>query len=509
MPRTGTPGHGDSRPPPFAPPGRGRPGSGGGSCAAAEMERPVPLPRGTRPRARHYYEGFVDKRGPRDQGYRRLWAGLRGLHLAFYRGPQDREVPGLLWAGPPGLETPPGWGPSGWDPQDKNLWVGLGGLPQAGTSGTPQIGTPPSCPGPGDAPGQGPLRVGPLCPLPVGRNPPDWGPVPMNPPGHGPPRTAPSGDTGGTPAEVGVSLGRGPTLGCPQPLELLDLGELVTVQAEDGALVLRLRGQEVTMKMESWETQEMWRGFILTMAKMKIPRDLALLPGHTFQLLQALREEQERRDSAVSPPATSVSPPTTSVSPPVTPVSPTTPVTPVTPVSPTTAVSPSPSEPVPSCFLQVTRAEAERLLEQSAARGNLLLRPGGHGQGVSVTTRQERGGTALLRHYRVKREAQGYVIDLETPHRCSSLAEVAQFFVRSSAGSLRPLEPEYSARLEFVPMNGDPSPAAATPRAAPRRGRSPPGLGLVPEEQLYMNDPGRTQELLRELQWKLQQRQAQ
>ncbi|XP_039589255.1 signal-transducing adaptor protein 2 [Passer montanus] len=370
------------------------------------MERPVPLPRGTRPRARHYYEGFVDKRGPRDQGYRRLWAGLRGLHLAFYRGPQDRE-----------------------------------------------------------------------------------------------------------------------------PLELLDLGELVTVQAKDGALVLRLRGQEVTMKTESWETQEMWRGFILTMAKMKIPRDLALLPGHTFQLLQALREEQERRDSAVSPAATSVSPPATSVSPPATSVSPVTPVTPVTPVSPTTAVSPvtpvspSPSEPwgwrgraggdsggvprVPSCFLQVTRAEAERLLEQSAGRGNLLLRPGGHGQGVSVTTRQERGGTALLRHYRVKREAQGYVIDLETPHRCSSLAEVAQFFVRSSAGSLRPLEPEYSAQLEFVPMNGDPSPAAATPRAAPRRGRSPPGLGLVPEEQLYMNDPGRTQELLRELHWKLQQRQAQ
>ncbi|NWT73775.1 STAP2 protein, partial [Prunella himalayana] len=187
-----------------------------------------------------------------------------------------------------------------------------------------------------------------------------------------------------------------------EPLELLDLGELVTAQAEGGALVLRLRGQEVTMKTESWEAQEMWRGFILTMAKMKMPRDLALLPGHNFQLLQALREERERRDRAVSP-VTSV---------------------------------------VPSCFFQVTRAEAERLLEQSAGRGNLLLRPGGHGRGVSVTTRQERGGTALLRHYRVRREAQGYVIDVETPHRCSSLAEVAQFFVRSSEGSLQPLEPE-------------------------------------------------------------------
>lgn len=42
--------------------------------------------------------------------------------------------------------------------------------------------------------------------------------------------------------------------------------------------------------------------------------------------------------------------------------------------------------------MEVTRPEAERLLEQSVGRGNLLLRPGGHGQGVSVTTRQELDG---------------------------------------------------------------------------------------------------------------------
>ncbi|RMC01022.1 hypothetical protein DUI87_22709 [Hirundo rustica rustica] len=106
------------------------------------MERPVPPPRGTRPRARHYYEGFVDKRGPRDQDYRRVWAGLRGLKLAFYRDPQEHE-----------------------------------------------------------------------------------------------------------------------------PLEVLDLGELAAVRAEGAALVLGMEGQEVTMKTESWETQEMWRGFILTMTK--------------------------------------------------------------------------------------------------------------------------------------------------------------------------------------------------------------------------------------------------
>ncbi|NXD45418.1 STAP2 protein, partial [Copsychus sechellarum] len=184
-----------------------------------------------------------------------------------------------------------------------------------------------------------------------------------------------------------------------EPLEVLDLGELVTAQAEGGALVLRLKGQQVTMKAESWDTLEMWRGFILTMAKMRMPRDLALLPGHNLQLLEALREERERRG------------------------------TPGSPASPV----------VPSCFFQVTRAEAERLLEQSAGRGNLLLRPGGHGQGLSVTIRQQLDGTALLRHYKVKREAQGYVIGMETPHRCSSLADVVQFFVRSGKGSLQPL----------------------------------------------------------------------
>ncbi|XP_054146864.1 signal-transducing adaptor protein 2 [Melozone crissalis] len=394
QPRTG-----DAPAPPGLPPAALRPAPGGagtgncgGSCAAAGMERPVSLPRGTRPRARHYYEGFVEKRGPGDQGYRRVWAGLRGLQLAFYSGPQDQE-----------------------------------------------------------------------------------------------------------------------------PLELLDLGELVTVQAKDGLLILRLRGQEVTMKMKSWEMQEMWRGFILTMAKMKMPPDLALLPGHISQLLEALREEQQRRGTAVCR-ATPVSP-TTPVSPitpvsltttvsPTTSVCPATAVSPVTPVSPTSLVSPSPSEPVPSCFFQVTRAEAELLLELSAPGGNLLLRPGGHGQGVSVTTRQELSGRAVLKHYRVKREPQGYLIDLETPHRCSALADVVQFFVRRSEGGLRPLEPEYSSQLELVPIEGDPAPAAAVPRAAPRRGRSLPGLGLVPEQQLYMNDPGRTQELLRELHRKLQQRRA-
>ncbi|XP_052658157.1 signal-transducing adaptor protein 2 isoform X2 [Harpia harpyja] len=271
------------------------------------MAQPVPPPRRDRARcrSRHSYEGFVEKRGPRDQGYRRVWAGLRGLTLAFYGGPRDCE-----------------------------------------------------------------------------------------------------------------------------PLEMLDLGELVAVRAEGGGLVLRLRGQEVTMKAESWEAQEMWRGFILTMAEMKVPTDLALLPGHLFQLSEALREERDRR------------------------------------------ATPG----VPSCFFEVTRPEAERLLERSADGGNMVLRPGGHGRGVSVTTRQEVNGTVQVKHYKVNRVDQGYVVDVDTPHRCSSLAEVVQYFVESSKGSLQPLHREYSPRL------GERDPQSSAPHPAPRRALQPPHNHGMAEE---------------------------
>ncbi|KAF1606202.1 UNVERIFIED_CONTAM: Signal-transducing adaptor protein 2, partial [Eudyptes pachyrhynchus] len=200
-----------------------------------------------------------------------------------------------------------------------------------------------------------------------------------------------------------------------EPLEVLDLGELVATRAKGRSLVLRLRGREVTLKAESREAQEMWRGFILTMAEMKVPTDLVLLPGHIFQLLEALRKERDRRATPGSP------------EPPL----------------------------VPSCFFEVTRVEAERLLERSAGGGNMVLRPGGHGRGVSVTTRQEMNGTVLLKHYKVNRVNQGYVIDVDTPHCCSSLAEMVQYFVESSKGSLRPLHREYSLLLEFVEMDGE------------------------------------------------------
>ncbi|XP_042750851.1 signal-transducing adaptor protein 2-like [Lagopus leucura] len=122
----------------------------------------------------------------------------------------------------------------------------------------------------------------------------------------------------------------------------------------------------------------MWRGFILTMAKMEVPTDLELLPGHLFQLSEALRQEREncRRERSVG----------------------------------TTAVPP-----LPSCFFDVSRAEAERLLERNAGSGSVVLRPGGHGQGFSISTRQVLSGAALLKHYRVVSVGDGFLVDIDTP----------------------------------------------------------------------------------------------
>ncbi|XP_052558695.1 LOW QUALITY PROTEIN: signal-transducing adaptor protein 2 [Tympanuchus pallidicinctus] len=247
---------------------------------------------------------------------------------------------------------------------------------------------------------------------------------------------------------------RGATLcfyGAPreqQPLELLDLDELVGVQKEGGALVLQLRDQKVTLKADSVQAQEMWRGFILTMAKMELPTDLELLPGHLFQLSEALRQERENRRRARSVGTTAV-------------------------------------PPLPSCFFDVSRAEAERLLERNAGGGSVVLRPGGHGQGFSISTRQVLSGAALLKHYRVLSVGDGFLVDVDTPHHCSSLDEVVQYFVKQSKGGLQPLQREYSMRLEFVEADAKSSEVTRRPCKPPPCPPRPPAHphGAAPPAQ--------------------------
>ncbi|XP_021488571.1 signal-transducing adaptor protein 2 [Meriones unguiculatus] len=250
-------------------------------------------PRGSKPKAvppSHYYESFLEKKGPCDQDYRKFWAGLQGLTICFYNSNRDL-----------------------------------------------------------------------------------------------------------------------------QPLEKLDLrlfsklkDEAVRGSSRDTAyhFSLVLRDQEVKFKVESLESHEMWKGFILTVVELRVPSNLTLLPGHLYMMAEVLTKEEARRAAEV-----------------------------------------------PWCFLQVSRLEAQLLLERYPECGNLLLRPGGDGKdSVSVTTRQTLNGSPVVKHYKVKREGPKYVIDVEDPFSCSSLEAVVNYFVTHTKRALVPflMEEDYEKVLGFV-----------------------------------------------------------
>ncbi|KAH1174906.1 signal-transducing adaptor protein 2 [Mauremys mutica] len=332
---------------------------------------PPPL-RGARPKQSsppHYYEGFLEKKGPQDKGYKKYWTGLRGLTLFFYNGSRDVQYVEKI---------------------DLDTFVSL-------TDGY--------------------LRSGPRA-----------------------------SDDG-----VGLSL--------------------------------KLRGQEVKLKAESLETREMWKGFILTVVEMKVPSNLTLLPGHIYMMSEALSKEQERRAELSQRCAAS------------------------------SFDYESVGEQMPDCYFKVSRTEAQVLLERNPDGGNMLLRPGGDGKSISVTTRQMLNSTPVVKHYRVSRMGQQYVIDVEQPHHCSSLAEVVEYFVSNTKKTLVPLslDEDYAEKLEFVETdkeNGESVwEASLPPCPKPSRGDAliPPSFrksALVKppaptpvfetreedEEQAYMND---------------------
>nr|XP_048283475.1 signal-transducing adaptor protein 2 isoform X2 [Myodes glareolus] len=200
-----------------------------------------------------------------------------------------------------------------------------------------------------------------------------------------------------------------------QALEKLDLRLFSKIKDEspwgssrdtNSHFSLVLRDQEVKFKVESLESREMWKGFILTVVELRVPSNLTLLPGHLYMMAEVLDKEKARRAAEV-----------------------------------------------PWCFLQVSRLEAQLLLERYPECGNLLLRPGGDGKdGVSVTTRQILNGSPVIKHYKVKREGPKYVIDVEDPFSCPSLDAVVNYFVTYTKRALVPflMEEDYEKVLGFV-----------------------------------------------------------
>uniref|UniRef100_A0A667HPT6 Signal transducing adaptor family member 2 n=1 Tax=Lynx canadensis TaxID=61383 RepID=A0A667HPT6_LYNCA len=269
-----------------------------------------------------------------------------------------------------------------------------------------------------------------------------------------------------------TSLALRPLLPDPQHVEKLDLTALVKLtddppwgSSRDPGIhfSLVLRNQEIKFKVESLESREMWKGFILTVVELRIPSNLTLLPGHLYMMAEALAKEEARRALEV-----------------------------------------------PSCFLKVSRLEAQLLLERYPECGNLLLRPSGDGTGgVSVTTRQTLDGSSVVRHYKVKHEGPKYVIDVEEPvsvglgywktqgggvcapspaaptatstrlqFSCDSLDAVVNYFVTRTKKSLVPFLPDedYEKVLGYVEADNENGESVWVAREAP----APRGPGPAP-----------------------------
>ncbi|XP_061457177.1 signal-transducing adaptor protein 2 isoform X2 [Rhineura floridana] len=248
-----------------------------------------------------------------------------------------------------------------------------------------------------------------------------------------------------------------------QYVEKIDLADFVsladdnsprsaaTLSMDRAKLNLKLRSQEVKLKMESLESREMWKGFILTMVEMKVPSRLNLLPGHIYMLSEALEKEKERQSRVDQPDLKD-------------------------------------EKELPDCFFRVSRTEAEVLLEKNENCGNMLLRPGGDGNRVSVTTRQKVNGTVSIKHYKVNLVGGEYIIDVEEQYHCSSLSGVVDFFVSRSKRILVPLslDESYAMTLEIMETDKESGESALV---APRKPNIPlrlPKAGMPGEEQVFL-----------------------
>ncbi|XP_063003146.1 signal-transducing adaptor protein 2 isoform X2 [Elgaria multicarinata webbii] len=252
-----------------------------------------------------------------------------------------------------------------------------------------------------------------------------------------------------------------------QYVEKIDLADFVSLADEDtpsvvatwpldGArLNLKMRSQEVKLKMESLDSREMWKGFILTMVEMKIPLTLSLLPGHVYMLSEALEKEKQRRCKMNQP-------------------------------------DPKAEKDLPDCFFRVSRTEAEVLLEKNENCGNMLLRPGGDGKSVSVTTRQKVNGTVATKHYKIYVVGGEYVIDVEEPYRCCSLADVVEFFVTNSKRVLVPLalDESYAMTLEIMETDKESGESTSIPTQMSAESRWPPKATAPRGEKPFVSPRG-------------------
>ncbi|XP_039908857.1 signal-transducing adaptor protein 1-like isoform X1 [Simochromis diagramma] len=266
-------------------------------------------------------------------------------------------------------------------------------------------------------------------------------------------------------------------------IEKLDLSGFISVTDEtrqdrnlDAARFnLRLKGGNIKFTVPNAEVREFWKGYIQAVAELAVPTSLNLLPGQLHMLKEAVQKEKERKQN--SPPSAETSCPSYVTL----------------------------QADMPACYHNVSRLEAELLLDREVKRGNLLLRPGSDGSSFAVSTRQDLD-SPLVKHYRVIRKHDGgFIIDVEPKVTCDTLHDMISYLVTSTDGVLIPLiiEEPYEKKLSYIssdnengeksvqqPLQKGPPPSLPSkpPKPVCRKTPSPEPEELPVEECLYLNE---------------------
>ncbi|KAK2904202.1 hypothetical protein Q8A73_010859 [Channa argus] len=209
--------------------------------------------------------------------------------------------------------------------------------------------------------------------------------------------------------------------------EKMDLEQLKSMELESSyprktpaIFTLMLQTEEVQLKMDNADTAEEWWGYILTVVKKEIPKKLQLLPGQMMRLEEALAQEMRRNPPALCPPL---------------------PPRPVFLHSPSSSPSHLPTlkaSDMPVCFFNVTRQEAEQLLEANPENGSIIIRPSTLANNHALTLRQQIPSGSVMRNYRVTSTNAGFVIELDKPVTVASLKEVLKYFLEKTDYRLKP-----------------------------------------------------------------------
>ncbi|XP_056585515.1 signal-transducing adaptor protein 2b [Triplophysa dalaica] len=213
-------------------------------------------------------------------------------------------------------------------------------------------------------------------------------------------------------------------------IEKLDLSDLLSV-SDDGCrdrkldsarFTLHMKNDDIKMIAPSLEARELWKGFMLSVAKLSLPASLNLLPGQIHMMKEVIKKEKIRLASYSSPDCH--------------------------------LYLPVISE-MPACYYNVSRTEAELRLEKNPERGNLLLRPSKEGASFAITTREDVNGS-VFKHYRVSRRPEGgFSIDIEIPIPCSTLHDVINCMEKKTNGVFKRflMEDHYEETIKYFKAN--------------------------------------------------------